>query len=80
MATDEPRSSVDWRLRSLEARVSRLESVNPEVIVERVRNISRDLEEVSGEVRALKRALYTFALSISLSAIAFAVAVLQIIR
>lgn len=80
MAADEPRSSVDWRLRSLEARVSRLESVNPEVIVERVRNISRDLEEVSGEVRALKRALYTFALSISLSAIAFAVAVLQIIR
>ena len=81
MATvDEPANGTAWRLKSLEARVGTLESNKPEVIADRVSNHAQALQELRDDVQSLKRALYTFALSISGSAIAFAIAVFQVVR
>jgi len=75
-----PTNGTAWRIQSLEARVKRLEEIKPDVIAERVENHSKDMLELKLEINALKRALYTFALSISGSAIAFGIAVFQAIR
>jgi len=75
-----PTNGTAWRIQSLESRVSRLEGIKPDVIAERVENHAREMLDLRDEIRSLKRALYTFALSISGSAIAFGIAVFQVIR
>ncbi len=77
---DESANGVRWRLQSLESRMTSLEAVKPDVIAERVARQASELQEVRDEISALKKALYTFALSISASAVAFAFVVFQVIR
>ena len=81
VAADEPAiNGTAWRLRSLEARMARLEENKPDVVAERVSNHAKELDALREDIGALKRALYTFALSITGSAVAFAIAVFQVIR
>lgn len=75
-----PSNGTAWRIQSLEARVKRLEENKPDVIAERVENHGKEMIELKQEIAALKRALYTFALSISGSAIAFGIAVFQVVK
>lgn len=73
-------NGVGWRLRNIESRLDKLEAQRPDVIADRVATHGRDIERLAEEVRSLKRALYTFALSISASAVAFGIAVMQVLR
>lgn len=77
VVTDE---SGGWRLLALERRVEKLEGHEPAVISERVEAHTRELAGIRQEMIALKRALYAFAFSIAGSAIAFAIAVLQLTK
>lgn len=81
MVTDVPATNgVSWRLTSLETRVSRMESFEPAVLAERISSHSEDMSELRDEIRSLRRALYTFALSVSLAAIVFGITVMQVVR
>jgi hypothetical protein len=78
--SDIPTNGTTWRLSSLESRVSTLENHEPAVIVERVRTLNGDYEELKNEIRSLRRALYSFALSVALAAIIFGVTMLQVVK
>jgi Mg2+ and Co2+ transporter CorA len=78
--TEIPVNGTAWRLTSIEARISRIEVLEPAVLAERIHTQTVDLGELRDEVRSLRRALYSFALSISLAAIVFGVTMLQVVR
>ena len=79
--TDVPATNgVSWRLTSLETRVSRMESFEPAVLAERISSHATEMSELRDEIRSLRRALYTFALSVSLAAIVFGITVMQVVR
>lgn len=61
-----------FRLSSLERRVDRLENYDPGALAERVTNLSDD-------VRALKRAFYTFAAGAVTSSVVFAFTVFALL-
>lgn len=61
-----------FRIASLERRVDRLEGYDPAVLTERVGNLSDD-------VKALKRAFYTFAIGAVGSSIVFAFTVFALL-
>jgi len=69
-----------WRLTSLEGRVRSLEAHEPAVVVERIRTLNGDYEELKNEIKSLRRALYSFALSVALPAIIFGVTMLQVVK
>jgi len=69
-----------WRISSLENRMTRLEALEPAVLAERILTQSVELVELRDEIRSLRRALYTFALSVSLAAIVFGITVMQVAR
>lgn len=73
-------NGVNWRLTSLETRVSRMEAFEPAVLAERISSHATDMSELRDEIRSLRRALYTFALSVSLAAIVFGITVMQVVR
>lgn len=80
LADEPPTNGTAWRIRSLEHRVLRLEENKPDVIAERVGNQAREMIEIRDEIASLKRALYTFALSISAAAVTFGIGVILLIR
>ena len=59
--------------------MSKVESLEPAVLADRIVNQARELEAMREEIASLRRALYTFALSIAGSAIVFGIAVFQVI-
>jgi hypothetical protein len=63
---------IPWWGRLLTRRIEKLEDLQPAVLAERVDNLSED-------VRALKRAFYTFAISAVASSITFAFAVFALL-
>ena len=73
-------NGVNWRLTSLESRVARMEAFEPAVLAERISSHTAEMSELRDEVRSLRRALYTFALSVSLAAIVFGITVMQVVR
>ncbi|RDI73322.1 hypothetical protein Gocc_2922 [Gaiella occulta] len=77
--TDEPASTILYRVGTLERRVDDLEAMQPAVLIERVANLSGDVHDLALDVKGLRRALYTVALAVSLSAIAFAFTVFELI-
>lgn len=78
---DEPATNgVAWRLRAVEARIAKLESHEPAVLAERIQTHMTDLAEMREELRSLRRALYSFALSIAGAAVVFGITVLQVVR
>jgi hypothetical protein len=72
MTTAEFGNNMPWWGRELSRRVDRLEGLEPAVVAERVSALSED-------VRALKRAFYTFAISTVGSAIVFAFTVFALL-
>jgi len=69
-----------WRLHTLEARVAKIESHEPAVLAERISSHIAELADMREELKSLRRALYTFSLSIAGGAIVFGVGVLQVIQ
>jgi hypothetical protein len=78
--SDFPVNGTAWRLTSIESRLDRLEHLEPAVLAERIHTHSDDLNELREEVRSLRKALYSFALSISLAAIVFGITMLQVVK
>ena len=73
---------TEYRIRELERRMGRVEdssAVLP-VIQRDVAEISKDIEEVKEDTRALRRALYTVALSIMGGSVAFAFSVFELTK
>lgn len=67
-----------WRLESVERELRRLQALQPEVLTEQVRVQARELEEMKDELRAVRRALWGFGLSIAGGAIVFAITAMQV--
>ncbi len=65
-------NGIPWWGRQLERRLDRLEELEPAVIASRVNDLADD-------VRALKRAFYTFAFAVVSSSILFAFTVFALI-
>ncbi len=72
MAASEYGNGLPWRVTQIERRVDKLESLEPAVLAERVHNLGAD-------VRALKRAFYTFAIAAVLSSVSFAFTVFALL-
>lgn len=70
--TTEPQNGVPWWGRELSRRLDVIEKLEPAVLAERVANLSED-------VKALKRAFYTFAIGAVGSAIVFAFSVFALL-
>lgn len=68
-----------WRIGNLERRVEAIERLRPDVLADRIDNHVREFAEIRDEIRGLRRALYTFALSIAGGAIAFVWTVTQVL-
>jgi hypothetical protein len=66
----------DYRIAELGRRVDRLDRLEPAVQVQRITDLVRDVHDLREEMRGVKRALYTFAGSLLVSAVMFAVVVL----
>lgn len=75
-----PSNGIAWRLTSFESRIAKIESLEPAVLAERIHTQTTDIGELRDEVRSLRKALYSFALSISLAAIVFGVTMLQVVK
>lgn len=71
-ADDTPRNGVGWRLADLDRRMKRIEELKPEVM-------AFEVKETRDDVRALKRAFYTFAFSVVASTILFAFTVFALL-
>ena len=69
----------EWRLRALERRLDTIESSHPEVLAERLTHVAKHLGELDADVKSLRRALYTFALSFATGAIILGVTLSQIL-
>lgn len=67
-----PTNGVRFRLHIIESRLKRIEDLKPEVM-------AYEISETRNEVRALKRAFYTFAFSVVGSSILFAFTVFALI-
>lgn len=89
MNPNQPAEALPWRVATLERDRDWLfrhkaESRDVEALTTKVEHLddtkaeSKDVDILAGEMRSLRRALYTFALSVVGSAIVFAFAVLQI--
>jgi hypothetical protein len=50
-----PTNNLAWRVRVLEREVERLKEGKPDVIAERVTNLSQEVHELRGEIAALRR-------------------------
>lgn len=71
-ADPQPPNGISFRVRSLESRMRRIEDLKPEVM-------AYEIQETRSEIRALKRAFYTFAFSVVGSAILFAFTVFALL-
>jgi hypothetical protein len=60
--------------------MDRLEGYEPAVLQEKIAQLSADVSEARAETRGLKRALYSFALSVTLAAFVFGVTMLQVVK
>jgi hypothetical protein len=67
------------RTDELVRRLDGFEKHHPAVISEQLGNLRDDVEELREEVTALKRSLYTLALSITAGAVLFAVSAFQVL-
>lgn len=72
MAADAPQPN-NYRLVALERRVEAIESTQPAVMAAR-------LSDLAAEVRGLRRALYTFGLSVVAGAVVFAFSVFELVQ
>jgi len=72
----------EYRFKELERRVGRLENNTEDINVIRneLSNLKVDVHDLGQEVRSLRRALYTAALSVTGGAIVFAFTVLQVLN
>ena len=57
-----------------------MEAIEPAVLAEKISHHDAVVNELRDEVRTLRRALYTFALSVSLAAMVFGITVMQVVR
>lgn len=75
-------SEIEFRLREIERRVGKVEDATAAVpVMQRdITAIASDSAETKDEVRSLRRALYTTALSIMAGAVMFAFSVFELIR
>jgi len=68
-----------WRIGNLERRVEAIERLRPDVLADRIDNHAKELNEIRDEIQGLRRALYTFALSIAGGALAVVWTATQVI-
>jgi len=68
-----------WRIGNLERRVEHIERLRPDVLADRIDNHAKELNEIRDEIQGLRRALYTFALSIAGGALAVVWTATQVI-
>lgn len=68
-----------WRIGNLERRVEQIERLRPDVLADRIDNHAKELNEIRDEIQGLRRALYTFALSIAGGALAVVWTATQVI-
>lgn len=75
-------SESEYRVRELERRMSKVEDATAAVpVMQRdIANIASDHADMHDEVRSLRRALYTTALSIMGGSVLFAFSVFQIVQ
>lgn len=59
-----------WRIGNLERRVEAIERLRPDVLADRIDSYAKEFDEIHDEIKGLRRALYTFALSIAGGAVA----------
>lgn len=71
---------VKHKIISIEAAVTLLTSVNPAVIANRVQNVEQTIMEVREEVKGMRKALYTVALSVVSGSVLFAFTIFTLIR
>lgn len=71
-ADEPPRNGIQWRISDLDRRVKNIESLKPEVM-------AFEVKETRDDVKALKRAFYTFAFSVVGSTILFAFTVFALL-
>lgn len=71
-AEEPPRNGIHWRLGDLDRRVKNIEDLKPEVM-------AFEVKETRDDVKALKRAFYTFAFSVVGSTILFAFTVFALL-
>lgn len=69
---DPPHNGVQWRLNDLDRRMKQIESLKPDVM-------AFEVKETRDDVKALKRAFYTFAFSVVGSTIVFAFTVFALL-
>lgn len=72
-------NGLSTRVGFLERRVDKLENLEPAVVAERVKGVADEIRDLRGEFKAVKRALYAFAISVSLGAIGFAFTVFSLL-
>lgn len=79
---DEPTNGTRYRLQELERRISSVESRTEPVPVLRVElnTLQKQVSDLAEDVRSLRRALYTAALSVTGGAVVFAATILQVLR
>lgn len=65
----------EYRIQRIERDIAEIQKSKPEVMANELSHVQRALAEVRDEVRTMKRAFYTFALSVSGSAVLFALTV-----
>ena len=70
--------AVTVRLEDHARRLHDLESARPAVVANEVANLHRDIGDLREEVRSLRRALYTVALTVAGGAITFAFTAFQL--
>lgn len=75
-----PTNGTAWRLRSIEARLKTYDDMRLDALAERVSYHSTEILDLTREIASLRRALYTFALSITSAAIIFGISVLELVK
>ena len=70
----------DEALKLSQRTLREIEAYPPPILDERIKTLREDLSDVEEEVKGLRRALYTLAISITSAAVIFAFSVAELIR
>lgn len=74
----EPNSSVAFRLAELERRITRVENLEPAVVKSQVRDVKRDINQLSQDIAAIRKILIGFLVTFAFTGITTVIAIVAL--
>lgn len=75
--SDQPTNGTSYRLSSLERRLDRIESLEPAVMRQEIRDVKEDLHQIARDIGGLRKTLLGFVISFSIASITIAVLIIS---